>query len=195
MDFSTFAKEVYQTAAAHGWHEQKRPAYEVIALIHSEWSEALEEARAGRPLVWHACGMIKEHPVCDTGAEDGKNCPFYRKGALCGVRSPKPEGIAVELIDGCLRILDWLGETGEPFEIDYAYANPLPLPALVAMLHGFTSSALDETAQWIDAAWLEEAMDAALSWIAAQGLNPEEILIRKHAYNQRRDYRHGGKKF
>ena len=42
---------------------------------------------------------------------------------------------------------------------------------------------------------LEEAMDAALSWIAAQGLNPEEILIHKHAYNQRRAYRHGGKKF
>lgn len=189
MDFSTFAKEVYQTAAAHGWHEQKRPAYEVIALIHSEWLEALEEARAGRPLVWYAvncdCVICKNRPVMHNEICEGYECN----------ENHKPEGIAVELIDGCLRILDWLGETGEPFEIDYAYANPLPLPALVAMLHGFTSSALDETAQWIDAAWLEEAMDAALSWIAAQGLNPEEILIRKHAYNQRRAYRHGGKKF
>lgn len=195
MNFLRFSKEVYQTAAAHGWHEQKRPAYEVVALIHSEWSEALEEARAGRPLVWHACGMIKEHPVCDVNARHGMNCPFFVQGAPCGVRSPKPEGVAVELIDGCLRILDWFGETGAPFEIDYAYANDLPLPALVAALHGFTASALDETGQLIDAEQLAEAMNSALSWIAAQGLNPEEILRQKNAYNQSRAYRHGGKKF
>ena len=195
MDFSTFAKEVYQTAAAHGWHEQKRPAYEVIALIHSEWSEALEEARAGRPLVWHACGMIKETPRLRHRRRGRKELPVLPQ--RCAVRRAQSQ--AGRHRRGADRWLPahtgLLGETGEPFEIDYAYANPLPLPALVAMLHGFTSSALDETAQWIDAAWLEEAMDAALSWIAAQGLNPEEILIRKHAYNQRRAYRHGGKKF
>lgn len=189
MNLTEIAKEIHENAVAHGWWEEDRPAYEIIALIHSEWSEALEEYRAGRPMVWYAvncdCVICKNRPVMHNEICEGYECN----------ENHKPEGIAVELIDGCLRILDWLGETGEPFEIDYAYANDLPLPALVAMLHGFTSSALDETAQWIDAAWLEEAMDAALSWIAAQGLNPEEILIHKHAYNQRRAYRHGGKKF
>lgn len=195
MNFSRFAKEVYQTAAAHGWHEQKRPAYEVVALIHSEWSEALEECRAGRPNVWHKCEAPIEYGSCCENGGGVCSKPVCEYALGKDFMNPKPEGVAVELIDGCLRILDWFGETGAPFEIDYGYANDLPLPALVAALHGFTASALDETGQSIDAEQLAEAMNSALSWIAAQGLNPEEILRQKNAYNQSRAYRHGGKKF
>ena len=195
MDFSTFAREVYENAVAHGWHEEARPAYEVITLIHSEWSEALEEARAGRPLVWHACGMFKDHPVCDAGAEDGKNCPFYIRGAPCGVRDPKPEGIAVELIDGCLRILDWFGEAGYSPKIDYRFVSGQPLPMLVVELHNVTSCALYAGKPGIDGDYLEMAINQVFAWLDTHGVNPEEILLEKNVYNRSRDYRHGGKRF
>lgn len=42
MDLNEFAKEVHANAVAHGWWETERDPAEIIALIHSEWSEALE---------------------------------------------------------------------------------------------------------------------------------------------------------
>lgn len=50
MKFGEFAKEVHQNAVDHGWYEAERSVAEIFALIHSEWSEALEEYRAGRPM-------------------------------------------------------------------------------------------------------------------------------------------------
>lgn len=43
------AGTVYANAKAHGWWEQDRNEGEMIALIHSELSEALEAIRAGNP--------------------------------------------------------------------------------------------------------------------------------------------------
>ena len=44
MTVNEFAKEVHENAVAHGWWETARSFPEVAALIHSEVSEALEEA-------------------------------------------------------------------------------------------------------------------------------------------------------
>lgn len=40
-------KEAHQTAIDKGWWEQDRNNYELIALMHSELSEALESLRKG----------------------------------------------------------------------------------------------------------------------------------------------------
>ena len=44
-----WAKEIHENAVAHGWWEEDRTISEICALIHSELSEALEEARAALP--------------------------------------------------------------------------------------------------------------------------------------------------
>jgi len=45
MDFKTMAQEIHENAVAHGWWETPRPIPELLCLIHSEVSEALEAFR------------------------------------------------------------------------------------------------------------------------------------------------------
>jgi len=47
--FKYLQQDINQTAIAKGWWQQKRNDGEIIALIHSELSEALEALRHGNP--------------------------------------------------------------------------------------------------------------------------------------------------
>lgn len=184
LNLNKFAEEVHSNAVSHGWWDGDKPRSfgEISALIHSEWSEALEEARANHDMVW-------------TG-ENGK-----------------PEGIAVELIDGCIRILDWMAHAGyklTPANIEdnyhmisknrRAWLDVIELPELVAVLHMYTSQAYEDTfsvsqnnAEKGDC--LLCAMITACYWLSKRGQDPEAILTLKHEYNRNRPYRHGGKKY
>lgn len=87
MTIKEFAKSVHENAVEHGWWEEERAFPEIVALIHSEVSEALEEYRSGH-------------------GED--EVYFGEKG--------KPEGIPVELADAVIRILDWCEHKGIDLE-------------------------------------------------------------------------------
>lgn len=138
MNLNKFAREVHANARAHGWWDEERDPAEIIALIHSEWSEALEEYRAGRPMVWYAvnadCRMCGDRPVIYNEICETNNCDAGHK----------PEGIAVELIDGCIRILDFAAH--EKISLKFEAIEPLQptLSKLIADLHYYTSYALND---------------------------------------------------
>lgn len=106
------AKEIHENSIAHGWWEEDRSFGEIVALCHSELSEALEEFRDGHPMSWDRC---MKNPSPNSGNCD--LCPFD-KDNTCEVKSEelKPEGIAVEMIDCMIRILDWCGK--EKIDVD-----------------------------------------------------------------------------
>lgn len=108
-----WAKRIHDIAVAHGWWETEdgkcddggRPFPEIVALCHSELSEALEEYRNGRPMAYQVgvnrADLVTNEITINTVEDVSKwhDCK-------------KPEGIAIEMLDCVIRILDWMGHEG-----------------------------------------------------------------------------------
>ena len=203
MKMNKFAAEVHQNAVEHGWWDEERTFGEIIALCHSELSEALEEYRAKRPMFWQHC--------------QGSSIPCVREGCgdwcdgVCEINSlgEKPEGIAVELADCIIRILDWFGKEEMSADDLMAEAKKLMMCDVPARI--YASSLGDCIARWhlllslAYSCWCRasgtyaSALRMALciceiqKWAEDNGVDMEKILDIKHEYNKGRPYRHGGK--
>jgi len=210
MLISELAKAVHENAVEHGWWDEDREAPEVGALIHSEWSEALEEARAGKPLAYIEVftGSYRDpvYMIIPRNAEGKYIAPWGDE------YHGKPEGVAVELIDGCIRILDYMGKLGVEIsynddeesdsDIESLYSDeileivPDKISKLIALLHRYTTLSIFEqkhTRDVLDPYYMLSTMATALSWVKKQGLDPLAILLEKHEYNKTRPYKHGKK--
>lgn len=65
-------------------------------------TEALEEYRNGKPMIYGCCGHCDKETQCEVDGKPEHSC--------------KPEGIATEMVDCLIRILDWCGKEGVDVE-------------------------------------------------------------------------------
>ena len=163
-----WVQEIHENAVAHGWWKEDRDFGEICALVHSELSEALEEYRNARPLVYFDC----PDTTCDPQrCADVNRDPIYVEEP-CD-RKGKPEGIAVELADVVIRIFDYFGR------VDYVPRGSILYPAEFMRELGNTHGV---------------AFNEAIRAVEYRAiLDIEEIIAAKHEYNKSRPYRHGGK--
>lgn len=109
---------IAENAIAHGFKKrgERRDFGSVIALIHSEISEAFEEYRDGRAgnEIYFNCPTHGDVDINVTFAQDLAHCEKCQ--AIC-----KPEGIPVELADALIRILDLAVEQSANLDIAVAW--------------------------------------------------------------------------
>ena len=102
------AKEIHENAVAHGWWEEERKFEEIIALCHRELSEALIEYQTEEQKFYcYLCMRLGEYT---DGADECLKC--YKEGLDNGNLPGMPGGIATEMADCIIRILDWCGHEG-----------------------------------------------------------------------------------
>lgn len=98
MTLNEYSKRAHETAISKGWHDKPRSVLEELALIHSEVSEAVEEARISN--VYDAYFIDKE-----TGAR-----LYYKDNDFPA--NEKPLGFEIELADVLIRVFDLAGKLG-----------------------------------------------------------------------------------
>jgi len=109
-NLNKLAREVHANAVAHGWWKDgDRPFGEIIATMHSELSEALEEYRNGNPNEYFRVQV----PLIKGTAMPAK---YEFETDITKWKGEKTEGIAPELADVILRILDYCGRNGIDIE-------------------------------------------------------------------------------
>ena len=188
MDLKALQREAHAIAKEHGWWDEERTFGDLIALVHSELSEALEAYR-------------------ETGSATAGIYEVDEDGEIT-----KPGGVPYELADVVIRVADM----AEWLKVDLAQAREEDEDlgeAKQAYLEHRLSGNLDSFGEWI-AAIHEDVVDAgyhqrdrgdnldahlvSVIWMVQEmaayyGIDLDAAIEAKMEYNRGRPYRHGGK--
>ena len=192
MNLNEFAKEVHENAVAHGFWDKPDPFDKICADIISELSEALREYEAGRPMEWHVC-EIDITPCTESECKPWKGYGFKESA-----KPYKPEGIAVEMADCAMWILDYLGSTECRFGAGTSDLDLSRYKELTRAFMAVSRSIVFAYEDWtlgVDPMFVDDSITHALSvilaWFEANKLDFEAIARCKHEYNKTRPYKHG----
>lgn len=193
---SQLVQAAHQNAVNKGWWEEPRTYGELIALVHSEVSEALEDYRipGRKPTdVWYEAKNINGQIIVRTDKPD---------------EEWKPCGIPSELADICIRIFDISGgyEWGKSLEAGLRWLSghekrekwtAAPFGGKLAIIHAELSKSLEELDYNDNPGGAINHLAAVLvevELIAQEyGIDLERAISEKMAYNATRPQRHGGK--
>lgn len=163
MNVRKIAREIHENAVKHGFWEED-DLEQKFALIHDEWSEALEADRNGEPLA-----EIDEH------------------GKPRGVLVELMDGV-IRTIDLCESIGEGVEEI-KPMGLNFNFYKLINEAhgetSFLREIHNATK---------FDCGGVAETLcNYIFGYIIEQGYNPETILEWKHNYNLSRPYKHGKK--
>jgi len=123
------AEEANHTAHTKGWYIGQRSFGDIVALIHSEVSEAFEEHRDNHNYteVW-----FNDNNYPDPDDEDWDEIYYLAE------HGNKPEGISTEMADVIIRVLDFCHEKG--IDIEQAIAAKMAYNRTRPYRHGGKSA-------------------------------------------------------
>ena len=189
MNLADLQREAHAIAKEHGWWDEERTFGELIALVHSELSEALEAYRVNGIDSW----LERQYPH-SRDTQPLTHLDVSEEG-------DKPAGVASELADVVIRVADmaeWYGydlsiaEEKKPF--DYFKPRALTFGTRITMLHGLAADAFRHEGSEAVVEHCLAALVAGVRDMAAHyGIDLDAAIEAKMEYNRTRPYRHGGK--
>lgn len=180
-----WAKQIYEIACAHGWHEESKPDGLWMALVLSEVAEAIEADRKNRRVTEESL----EKFIAVTTESDGYKVSDlmwktafeqYIKGSL-----------EEEIADVIIRLLDFINmRWGDKYDWWYSPSNfRIPDDFAVASWH-LVKEILNTGSMNV-----RDAIQYALEWSEKLNINISQFIEWKMKYNSLRSYKHGGKKY
>jgi len=158
--------EIHKLANENGWYSNgKRGRKELLALMHSEVAEALEDYRRGNMLT-----------TIDNPADDAGDPVIDLMG---DPQVPKPVGFPSEIADIVIRAFDFKGAEKRKQIADDACDPVIDL--------------LQDVNKFIAMGDIDTAIALCYVIAARQGFDLDQEVIRKHEFNKTRPYRHNGK--
>lgn len=191
MDIKTLVEAAHQNAVSKGWWEEERTYGELIALVHSEVSEALEDFRNGK----------QPNEVWYEGEHEGQKVRSYIKDGKC----QKLCGVPSELADICIRIFDIAGKYGWRNELALKYAvipifdnfERVSIAENLAWIHHELAESFVSLKRWKDGTkavvHLANAIAEVVEISQMFDIDIDRAIAEKMAYNATRPQRHGGK--
>lgn len=192
ISLTELSKEIHKNAIEHGWCDRERSLGEIIALCHSELSEALEEFRNGKPnaYVVRDTSTFPQYESCKKEITDIHN---WRE-------DEKPEGIATELADCIIRILDYCGEYNIDVDKELYDVAECGIDCIVDIKPDFADFICD-CHNYLSYSYRAQDIISLLNvvllinkWANKNNVDMGTIMYVKHKYNITRPYRHGGKR-
>lgn len=178
MNWNDLAREVHQTAVEKGLWDKPRSFDDIICECLVHLGRAYEEHRSGRPNYYHLCQPSgeKEHP-CEWDLQ--KPCPLSTGELACEHRDRQPHGVAVELGECVLRVLDYPASKHErmiPFDRIGVWDD---LSTVICDLCGELDEARNCNRMFKSASedgHLHLCIEIIFGWATREGLDMESIL-------------------
>ena len=202
MNLADLQREAHAITKDHGWWDEERTFGDLIALVHSELSAALEAYRERELEAYTPPDDVIGQPGKLGTTRQPHPCPGV--GGYVNVKvSTKPEGVVYELADVVIRVADMAEWYGEDLQWAYDRAYDIALGAATQDEPDGFGDWITTLHQTLSTAWIWRfstqvvplgALVCGVCLMAAHyGIDLDAAIEAKMEYNRSRSYRHGGK--
>lgn len=191
MDFEKLKQEAFETAKAHGWHDEELPDETYLMLIITEIAEAVQADRKGQTSDVDKFKEYQTYYGTFLPSEEIRTIRF-REDFEAYIKN----SVEDELSDVVIRCLDLAGLRG----IDFSLADELigkgmekvdeTFPELMYYLCTFISSNRETLRDK-----LNYCVAIIIGYCNKKGIDIEFFIEQKMKYNKLRSFRHGNKNY
>lgn len=180
MDLQKLSQEAFETAKAHGWHDEEQPDETYLILIITEIAEAVQADRKDK----HA---YKDKFLASQKPDDDGDMFSMLFGQYI------KNSVEDELADIIIRCLDLAALRGVSLDWVQYYVTSYCLDASIAK-RDFPTFAYFLTFKAVNGDVID-VLARVIAYCKLKGIDIDFFVEQKMRYNKLRSYKHGNKKY